>query len=318
MSASSSEAPGRAPGRSQAGLHPLGGSVNVSMDRGAPLNPEVAKSIIAAGIRTNLHDIGAGPPVMLIHGSGPGVSAWANWRLVMPELAKRSRVVAPDMVGFGFTDRPVDQRYDMDSWIAQAIGVLDALGIVRTDLVGNSFGGALALALTIRHPERVRRLVLMGSVGVKFPITPALDAVWGFTPSLNAMRGLMDLFAHDRRLVTDELAKLRYEASIRPGFQESYSAMFPAPRQRWVDAMAGREEDIRRLPNETLVIHGREDQVIPLMTSTTLASWIPRAQLHVYPQCGHWTQIEHAARFARLVDDFLAEAAADEPLPLRN
>ncbi len=316
MSASSSEAAGLAPGRPQAAQHPLGASVNALVERQAPLNPEIANSVLASGIRTNVHDIGEGPPVLLIHGSGPGVSAWANWRLAMPELAKRARVIAPDMVGFGFTDRPSGQRYDMEHWVAQAIGVLDAFGIARTDLVGNSFGGALALALAIRHPQRVRRLVLMGSVGVPFAITPALDAVWGYTPSLEAMRGLMDFFAHDRRLVTDELAKLRYEASIRPGFQESYSAMFPAPRQRWVDAMASREADIRRLPNETLVIHGREDQVIPLMTSTTLASWIPRAQLHVYPQCGHWTQIEHAARFARLVGDFLAEATADEPRAL--
>jgi 2-hydroxymuconate-semialdehyde hydrolase len=80
--------------------------------------------------------------------------------------------------------------------------------------------------------------------------------------------------------------------------------------------MASRESDIRRLPHETLVIHGREDKVIPLQTSLELAGLIPRAQLHVYGQCGHWTQIEHAARFARLVDNFLAEASADEPKPL--
>jgi len=281
-------------------------------------NPEIAKTVVAAGIRTNLHDQGSGPPVLLIHGSGPGVSAWANWRLVMPELARQARVIAPDMVGFGYTERPAGQRYDMDAWVAQAVGVLDALDIERTDLVGNSFGGALALALTIRHPRRVRRLVLMGSVGVPFAITPGLDAVWGYTPSFEAMRELCDLFAHDRRLVTDELARLRYEASIRPGFQESYAAMFPAPRQRWVDAMASPEADIRRIAHETLVVHGREDRIIPLANSLTLAQWIARAQLHVYPQCGHWTQIEHAARFARLVGNFLAEAGADEPAPLKS
>ena len=279
-------------------------------------NPEIAHTITAAGIRTNVHDVGQGAPVLLIHGSGPGVSAWANWRLLMPELAKSRRVIAPDMVGFGYTNRPASQRYDMDTWVAQAVGLLDALEIDRTDLVGNSFGGALALALTIRHPKRVRRLVLMGSVGVKFAITPGLDAVWGYEPTLDNMRALLDIFAFDRSLVTDELAKLRYEASIRPGFQESFAAMFPAPRQRWVDAMASREEDIRAIAQQTLVVHGREDKVIPLANSLTLATLIPRAQLHVYPQCGHWTQIEHAARFAQLVGNFLAEAGADEPKPL--
>jgi 2-hydroxymuconate-semialdehyde hydrolase len=92
-------------------------------------NPEVAKSVVANGIRTNVHDVGQGPPVLLIHGSGPGVTAWANWRLVMPELARQARVIAPDMVGFGYTDRPQGQRYDMDAWVAQAVGLLDALGI---------------------------------------------------------------------------------------------------------------------------------------------------------------------------------------------
>ncbi|WP_341647101.1 alpha/beta fold hydrolase [Thauera sp. SDU_THAU2] len=280
------------------------------------VSPEIASSIVAAGIRTNYHDLGSGHPLLLIHGSGPGVSAWANWRLVMPGLARQARVIAPDMVGFGFTERPAGQRYDMDAWVAQAVGLLDALGIERTDLVGNSFGGALALALAIRHPRRVRRLVLMGSVGVPFEITPGLDAVWGYTPSFENMRAIMDYFAWDRSLVNDELAQLRYEASIRPGFQESFAAMFPAPRQRWVDAMASREADIRALPHETLVIHGRDDRVIPLLTSLTLADWISRAQLHVFGRCGHWTQIEHAARFARLVGDFLAEAGDDEPKPL--
>jgi 2-hydroxymuconate-semialdehyde hydrolase len=121
------------------------------------------------------------------------------------------------------------------------------------------------------------------------------------------MRRLLDIFAFDRALVTDELAKLRYEASVRPGFQESFSAMFPAPRQRWVDEMTSLESDIRAIKQETLVIHGREDQVIPLSNSLKLANWIPNSQLHVFGKCGHWTQIEHSARFNTLVGNFLAE-----------
>lgn len=271
-------------------------------------NPEIGQRIRTGSFDSNVHDLGSGAPVLLIHGSGPGVSAWANWRLVMPELAKARRVIAPDMVGFGYSDRPEGFSYNMDNWVQQALDLLDALGLARVDLIGNSFGGALALALAIRAPHRVRRLVLMGSVGVPFPITPGLDAVWGYQPSFEAMRALLDIFAHDRSLVTDELAQLRYQASIRPGFQESFAAMFPAPRQRWVDAMASPQAAIRALEHPTLVMHGREDQVIPLATSLTLAQWIPKAQLHVFGQCGHWTQIEHAARFAQLVANFLSEA----------
>ena len=271
-------------------------------------NPEIGTSVVAAGIRTNYHDQGTGFPLLLIHGSGPGVSAWANWRKVLPGLAAARRVIAPDMVGFGYTERPPGARYTMDVWVGQAIGLLDALGLEQVDLIGNSFGGALSLALAIRHPGRVRRLVLMGSVGVPFELTPALDAVWGYEPSVQNMRRIMDCFAHDRNLVSDELAQLRYQASAREGVQEAYAAMFPAPRQRWVDAMCSRAHDIATLPHETLVIHGREDRVIPLSTSLQLAQSIPRSQLHIFGHCGHWTQIEHTERFVRLVNDFLAEA----------
>lgn len=273
-------------------------------------NPEIGTAVRTGTFQSNVHDQGRGAPVLLIHGSGPGVSAWANWRLVLPALARSRRAIAPDMVGFGFTDRPAGIRYDMATWVQQTLDLMDALDLERADVVGNSFGGALALALAIRAPQRVRRLVLMGSVGVPFAITPGLDAVWGYQPTLANMRALLDIFAFDRALVTDELAQLRFEASLRPGFQESFAAMFPAPRQRWVDAMASAEADIRALAHETLVIHGREDRVIPLATSLTLAQWIQNSQLHVFGHCGHWTQIEHSDRFNRLVEGFLAEADA--------
>jgi 2-hydroxymuconate-semialdehyde hydrolase len=274
--------------------------------------PEIGQLVRTGLFYSNIHDRGQGFPVLLLHGSGPGVSAWANWRLLLPVLSQRRRVVAPDLLGFGYTERPADPannaHYSMSVWVQQAVDLLDTLGIAQTDLVGNSFGGALALALAIAHPKRVRRLVLMGSVGVPFAITPGLDAIWGYTPSIQHMRELLDIFAFDRKLVTDELAHLRYQASIQSGFQESFAAMFPAPRQAWVDAMQSAEADIRALPHETLIVHGREDMVIPLANSLTLAQWITRAQLHVFGQCGHWTQIEHAARFAQLVENFLNEA----------
>lgn len=276
-------------------------------------SPEIGRTITAAGYQTNLHDQGEGFPVLLIHGSGPGVTAWANWRGIIPQLARTRRVVAPDMLGFGYSERPPDGQYNQQRWVEHAIGVLDALGIAQADVVGNSFGGGLALALAIRHPGRVRRLVLMGSVGVRFPLTEGLDQTWGYTPSLDNMRKLLDLFAYDRSRVTDELARLRYEASIRPGFQESFAAMFPPPRQNGVDDLASSEEEIRALPHEALIIHGREDRIIPLQASQTLAQWLTKSQLHVFGQCGHWTQIEHAERFARLVEDFLTEADNLQP-----
>jgi 2-hydroxy-6-oxo-octa-2,4-dienoate hydrolase len=266
--------------------------------------PEIGRSVDAGSVRTNYLEEGDGPPVVLVHGSGPGVTAYANWRLTLPALSATHRVLAPDMAGFGFSEKP--GAYGMDQWVAQLVGFLDALGIERTSLVGNSFGGGLALAVASRFPDRVERLVLMGSVGVPFPITHGLDLVWGYEPSLERMREVLDVFAFDRGLVTDELAEVRYRASLEPGVQEAFSAMFPAPRQRWVDAMVTPDEQLRALPHETLVVHGRDDQVIPLANAVRLLELIPKAQLHVFGRCGHWTQIEWSAAFNRLVADFLS------------
>jgi len=267
--------------------------------------PEIAHSVKTGAFQTNVHDVGSGSPVVFIHGSGPGVTAWANWRLVIPELSPQFRVIAPDMVGFGYTDRPEGFVYGKDAWVRQTVDLLDALGVEKADFVGNSFGGAIALAIALQHPERVGKIVLMGAAGVKWPVTDGLAAVWGYEPSIEAMRKLLDIFAFDRSLVTDDLAKLRYEASIRPGFQESFSAMFPKPYQRWLDALASDEAELSRLPNETLIFHGREDEVVPLESSIRIHKLIPRSQLHVFGQCGHWTQIERTADFVRMVRDFL-------------
>jgi 2-hydroxymuconate-semialdehyde hydrolase len=268
---------------------------------------EIANRIDVNGVATNYHDEGAGPPVLLIHGSGPGVSAWANWRLTIPVLAERFRVIAPDVLGFGYTERHENVCYNSESWVAHLTGFLDALGISEVSVVGNSFGGGLALRLALNDPRRVSRLVLMGSVGAAFPITDGLDTVWGYKPSLTGMREMLDIFAYDKSLLSDELAQLRYDAATRPGVSEAYSSMFPAPRQRALDAMSLTDAQLSAISQDTLIIHGRDDAVIPLEASEKLVRLIDRSQLHVFGQCGHWVQIEHATRFGNMVSEFLAE-----------
>lgn len=271
-------------------------------------SPEIGETITAAGIQTNVHILrhaASTETVLLLHGSGPGVSAYANWRLTMPELEKHMTVIAPDLVGFGFTERPEHVTYNLDTWTQHAIGVLDALGIERAHVIGNSFGGALALSLATQHPDRIDRMVLMGAVGVPHEITQGLDAVWGYEPSPENMLAIMQYFAYDHSLFDGELAQLRYQASIRPGVQESFASMFPQPRQRALDALCLPEADIRATTAATLIVHGRDDQVIPMTTSLRLLELIDDSQLHVFGQCGHWTQIEKSEEFAKLVIDFL-------------
>lgn len=267
-------------------------------------HPEIGSYVDAGGIKTNYLEAGAGPPVVLVHGSGPGVTAYANWRLTIPDLAPHFRVLAPDMAGFGFSDKP-DVVANMARWVGQLTGFLDALGIERASVVGNSFGGGIGIRLAVDHPDRVDRLVLMGSVGISFPITEGLDHVWGYQPSPENMRRILDYFAYSRELVNDELAEVRYRAALAPGVQEAFSAMFPAPRQRWVEAMATPEDKIRAIRHETLIIHGREDKVIPLDNAYRLLGLIEPSELHVFGRCGHWSQIEWAADFNALLVRFL-------------
>ena len=276
-------------------------------------NPEVAQTIRTAGFETNYHDVGEGDgiPVLLLHGSGAGVSAWANWRGLIPVLAEQRRVIAPDLVGFGYTTLPDPVRFEIfDTWIDQILALLDGLEIPKVHVVGNSFGGGLALHLAVRHPQRLGRIVLMGAGGVQFDFTPELDALWGYTPSVENMKKIMDIMAYDRSLVTDELAELRYRATIRPGAQEAFEQVFPEPRQRWLDAQIVPDEDLAAIEHEVLILHGREDRVVPVAASQKMFDLIPNSQLHIFGKCGHWTQIEHAARFQHLVSTFFAEDSA--------
>lgn len=274
-------------------------------------SPEIGSSVVVDGLKVNYLEDGVGQPVLLIHGSGPGVTAYANWRGTIPALSKDFRVLAPDMVGFGYTERPSDVS-NLDSWVDNLVGFMRVLDLGPTHIVGNSFGGALALAMAVRHPDMVDRLVLMGSVGLEFELTAGLDAVWGYVPSVEEMDRMLRLFVYDESIITPELARTRYEASVRPGFQEAYSALFPAPRQSHVDALATDETLIAALNNEVLIVHGREDKVIPAESSIRLHQLISRSQLHIFGRCGHWTQIEQQSRFVSLVRSFLMEASGGQ------
>lgn len=263
------------------------------------------RSIDAGGVRTHLHEAGSGTPVLLLHGSGPGVSAWANWRPVLPALAEHAHVVAPDQLGFGATGRPSDGRYGRAAWTAHAIAVLEALELDRVCVIGNSMGGAIALSVAAERPDLVSRLVVMGTTGVAFDLPDGLDRVWGYTPSPENMRALIELFAHDHSIVTDELVGLRFRQSADPAARTSYEAMFPAPRQRWLDDLALPDEVLRAIEQPTLLIHGREDRVIPFAASLKAFGLLANAELHAFANCGHWVQIEQTRRFIDVVTDVL-------------
>jgi 2-hydroxymuconate-semialdehyde hydrolase len=270
-------------------------------------NPEVGRSVAVGRIKTNYVEAGSGPPLVLIHGSGPGVTAFANWNGVIPTLAEQFHVYAPDMVGFGYTDCPEDlTQFTLPMWVEHIRGFLDALGIAKARFIGNSFGGALCLALATRHPERVERFVLMGSAGLEFPMSQGLREVWAYEPAPRNMRRLMETFAYNSALVTDVIVESRYQASIRPGAQERFARLFPEPRQEKLNALATPEEQIRSLPHAALIVHGREDKIVPVDVAYRFGALLPHSEVHVFGECGHWTQIEKKERFLEVVIPFLA------------
>lgn len=273
-------------------------------------HPEIGQSVDVKGISTNYMEAGetGNPVLILVHGSGPGVTAFANWNGVIPDLARDFHVYAPDMIGFGYTDCPADiADFTLDLWVDHITGFMDAVGIPEALFIGNSFGGALTLALAARYPGRVQKIVLMGAAGVPFTITDGLARVWGYQPSPEAMRGLMETFAYNASLVTDQIVQSRYEASIRYGAQENFARLFPEPRQQRLDRLATPDEHLRALSQPTLVIHGREDLIVPIDVSLKFLSLIPHSELHIFGECGHWTQIEKRDRFLQIVIPFLKQ-----------
>jgi 2-hydroxymuconate-semialdehyde hydrolase/2-hydroxy-6-oxo-octa-2,4-dienoate hydrolase len=264
------------------------------------------RTIDAGGIQTSYLEAGAGQPVVMLHGSGPGVSAMANWQHNVGALAQRFRVLAPDIVGFGATKRPGDIVYSLRSWTDHVWAFLDAHDIEKAAIVGNSLGGRIALQMATDRPDRITKMVLMGAPGVGMTLTEGLAALRAYQPSHDAMRDLLrNYFAVDPAMITDDLVAIRYEASVAGGAYEEYRAMFFDPRH------AGSElgitaEEVRAIDTPALLVHGREDKVVPMQVSVTMLGLLPNVDLHVFSRCGHWTQIERADEFSALVADYLA------------
>jgi len=274
-------------------------------------NPEIGKTIQAMGLATNYHDMGSGRPILLLHGSGPGVSAWANWGRTMPRLAEHFRVIAPDLAGYGHTELDPKADYTMDYWVEHLRAFIDALGLDSVSFVGNSFGGALATNFNVLYPDRVERAAVMAGPVCRLDVTPSLHKAWGYanpTPAL--MRELMTIFAYDPSIISDELVQLRYEASNRAGYREAYESMFPlAKRQAIIDAWGHSDAQFQSFRNEWLFLHGVNDSIVPIEVSLHAIRNISRSQARFFNRCGHWIMVEQADRFCRALIEFFSEAA---------
>lgn len=257
---------------------------------------------------------GQNETILFIHGSGPGASAWSNWQFILPALGDRFDCLAPDLLGFAGSSHPDPPPSGvtawMELWVAQLIALLDTLNLEKVLLVGNSLGGAVALHLVQQHPERFGRVALMGAAGAPHTMTPHLDSVWGFydNPTPEHMGQLINYFAYDPQSTLggdlQNIARMRTEAALTPDVRRSFEAMFPAPRQRHVDALTLPQAFFTSLLRPVLLIHGRDDSVVPPDTSFYMLQHLPQAQLHLFGRCSHWTMIEYKQAFNELVGLF--------------
>jgi 2-hydroxymuconate-semialdehyde hydrolase len=257
----------------------------------------------ADGELTHYHELGEGTPILFLHGSGTGVTAAANWWLNLPVLSEQGRCIAIDSIGYGQSVVAPNTEYGIKEWVRHAVRVLDALGIEKTWIVGNSLGGWLAFQFAIDFPERLLGIVSMGTGGAK--LTGALAGHSNPNLTEAGIRKTLELFVVDKSLVTDELVSLRYQ-----------SALNDTASDRLAEVVAARDRDRTELPLDfdvlsrldvpVLLIHGVQDVVIPVSRTWELLNVIPNADVHIFSQCGHWSQVERAEEFNTVITQYLS------------
>ena len=269
-------------------------------------------------LRTHQEGDPSDPTVLWLHGSGPGASALSNWEGVLTRLPGYHHV-APDLLGFGDSSHPADLplgvAHAAEERTNALLQLLDVLGIERAHLVGNSMGGMIALLLLSAQPDRFDRAILMGSGGA--PMVPTADLIammrYYDDPSPESMLALIRAFMVDTSRYGDtiqDIAADRAAYASRPEIRRSHERTFSSQGPPLVFT----PEQLADVHHEILLIHGREDRIIPLAASYHLVQHLPNAQLHVLPHTGHWVQIEQEARFRALATLFLGEArTASQP-----
>ena len=256
----------------------------------------------APGELTHYHELGEGTPILFLHGSGTGVTAAANWWLNLPALSTLGRCIAIDSIGYGQTVVADGTVYGIREWVRHAVRVLDALGIEKTWIVGNSLGGWLAFQFSIDFPERLLGIVSMGTGGAA--LTGALKGHSSPTLTQEGIRQTLEMFVVDKSLVTDELVSLRYQSALNDTASDRLAAVVAARDRDRIELPLDMDV-LSSLDVPVLLIHGVQDVVIPVSRTWELLSVLPNADAHIFSQCGHWSQVERAEEFNAVITQYL-------------
>ncbi|OHU93788.1 4,5:9,10-diseco-3-hydroxy-5,9,17-trioxoandrosta-1(10),2-diene-4-oate hydrolase [Mycobacterium talmoniae] len=267
-------------------------------------------------LRLHYHEAGIGndQTIVLLHGGGPGAASWTNWSRNIGVLAQRFHVLAVDQPGYGLSDKRAEHP-QFNRYAATALkGLFDQLGLGRTPLVGNSLGGGTAVRFALDYPELAGRLVLMGPGGLSVNLfapdpTEGVKKLSAFSaaPTRESLEAFLKVMVYDKKLITPELVDQRFALASTPESLAAARAMgMSFSGADFELGMMWRE--VYRLRQPVLLMWGREDRVNPLDGALVAVKTIPRVQLHVFGQCGHWVQVEKFDEFNKLTADFLGGA----------
>ncbi|MFJ5262034.1 alpha/beta fold hydrolase [Streptomyces sp. NPDC088387] len=273
--------------------------------------------VTVAGKEIHISETGEGPPVLLLHGGGPGASGVPNYTRNIAPLSRHHRVIVPDLPGYGRSTKGVDPTDPFGHLAHHIRGAMDQLGLQKASLIGNSYGGACALRLALDTPDRVDRLVLMGPGGIgttRTLPTPGLRSLLNYYSGEGPSRAKLEAFIRSHLVfnaadVPDHVIDARYEASIDPEVIANPPLRRPtgphALRTLWRMDFT-RDPRLARLPVPTLVVWGAADRVNRPSGGRMLADRMPDCDLYLVANTGHWVQFERAELFNRLCADFLA------------
>jgi 4,5:9,10-diseco-3-hydroxy-5,9,17-trioxoandrosta-1(10),2-diene-4-oate hydrolase len=273
------------------------------------------RTIRVGARRIFLTEAGRGPVLLMLHGGGPGASGVSNYSRNIEALARHFRVVVPDMPGYGKSTKGVDRGDPFGDLATSMLGMLDALGIGRAHVMGNSLGGACALRMALERPKAIGRLVLMGPGGVdttrQLP-TPGLKRLLNYYkgegPTLEKLTAFIrgDLI-YDGSLVPQTVIQERFQASIDPEVVASPPLLGPKgiPQFRKIDFT--RDPRLKSVQAPTLVLWGTEDKVNRPSGAHSLQRRMQNCDVYLYSKTGHWVQWERADEFNAAVLAFLAQ-----------
>jgi len=263
--------------------------------------------------KLHYHVAGDGPPLLLLHGSGPGVSGWANFRGNLPVFARDFTTYVLDFPGFGKSYSP--GANPLTAGPAAVLDFLDGLGLGPLPIVGNSMGGNVAARIAAEHPERVSRLMAIGGVGLPLlsPSPPeGIKLLVEFVedPTREKLLKWMESMVYDTAILTDEFVQMRWESATDPAAAADIKKLYNRPmleamRRHRAAGAADSVAMLTRIQAPTLVMAGRDDRVTPMEGSLAAMRLIPRCELHVFYDCGHWAMIERKDEFESVVRSFL-------------